>query len=150
MPIGEICNREVVFAEKQTLIVEAAQLMRRYHVGDLVVVDEIDGNRVPVGMVTDRDIALEIVAKMLPAEGCVVEHIMAAPVVTVDENEGLIGTIQRMRSHGVRRMPVVDAEGGLVGIVSVDDLLDLLAGELTELAKVAPRQQGREIRNRIG
>ena len=62
MPIGEICNREVVFANKQTLIVEAAQLMRRYHVGDLVVVDEVDGKRVPVGMVTVHVIVMEIVA----------------------------------------------------------------------------------------
>ena len=150
MPIGELCNREVVFVTRTTLVIEAAQLMRRYHVGDLVVIDEVDGKRVPVGIVTDRDIVMEIVAKVLSPEGCTVEHIMAAPVVTVDENEGLIGTIQRMRSHGVRRMPVVDAEGGLVGIVSVDDLLDLFAGELADLAKVAPRQQGREVRSRIG
>lgn len=150
MPIGELCNREVVFATRSTTVVEAAQLMRRYHVGDLVIVDEADGKRVPVGMVTDRDIVTEIVAKLFPVENCPVENIMCSPVITVDENEGVVATIRLMRSHGIRRVPVVGGDGGLIGIVSVDDLLDLLAGELAELAKVAPRQQAQEVRNRIG
>ena len=150
MPIGELCNREVVFTLRNTAVVEAAQLMRRYHVGDLVVVDEIDGRRVPVGIVTDRDIVTEVVAKVCPAEGCSVENIMRTPLVTVQENDGVIATIQLMRVHGVRRVPVVGKAGELIGIVSVDDLLELLAEELAELAKVAPRQQAREVRNRIG
>ncbi len=66
MPVGEICNREVVFAARTTTIVEAAQLMRRYHVGDLVVVDEVEGRRVPVGMVTDRDLVVEVLAREQP------------------------------------------------------------------------------------
>ena len=65
MPIGEFCNREVVFATRGTSIPEAAQLMRQYHVGDLVVVDEVNGKRVPVGIVTDRDIVIEIIAQSL-------------------------------------------------------------------------------------
>ena len=65
MPIGEFCNREVVFATRETSIPEAAQLMRQYHVGDLVVVDEVNGKRVPVGIVTDRDIVIEIIAQSL-------------------------------------------------------------------------------------
>lgn len=149
MPIGELCNREVVFATRTTTVVEAAQLMRRYHVGDLVVVDEVDGKRVPVGIVTDRDIVTEIVAKVFPPENCAVENIMCAQLVSVEESEGVIATIRLMRTHGIRRIPVVNGDGGLVGIVSVDDLLDLLAEELAELAKIAPRQQMREVRSRI-
>jgi CBS domain-containing protein len=149
MPIGELCNREVVFATRTTTVVEAAQLMRRYHVGDLVVVDEVGGKRVPVGIVTDRDIVTEIVAKVCPAEGCTVENIMCAQLVSVAESEGVITTIRLMRTHGIRRIPVVDGDGGLVGIVSADDMLDLLAEELAELAKIAPRQQVQEVRSRI-
>jgi CBS domain-containing protein len=149
MPIGELCNREVVFATRTTTVVEAAQLMRRYHVGDLVVVDEVGGKRVPVGIVTDRDIVTEIVAKVCPAEGCTVENIMCAQLVSVAESEGVIATIRLMRTHGIRRIPVVDGAGGLVGIVSADDMLDLLAEELAELAKIAPRQQVQEVRSRI-
>jgi CBS domain-containing protein len=72
MPIGELCNREVVFTTRTNNVVEAAQLMRRYHVGDLVVADKIDGRLVPVGIITDRDIVTEVVAKDCLAAGCLV------------------------------------------------------------------------------
>lgn len=149
MPVGEICNREVVVAERTTTIVEAARLMRRYHVGDLVVVDEVQGRRVPVGMVTDRDLVVEVIAREQPFASCTVSAIMSATVVCVPETAGVIETIQLMRSHGVRRVPVVDAGGALVGILAADDLLDLLAEELSALARIAPRGQEREVRARL-
>ncbi|MDG4476983.1 CBS domain-containing protein [Thiovibrio frasassiensis] len=148
MPIGEFCNREVVFATRTTSIIEAAELMRRYHVGDLVVVDEIAGKRVPVGMVTDRDIVIEIVAKSLPVADFSAGEIMGGQLVSVQETAGVVETIRLMRAHGIRRIPVIGQDGGLVGIMSVDDLLDLLAEELAALAKVAPREQAREARTR--
>lgn len=149
MPVGEICNREVVFAARTTTIVEAAQLMRRYHVGDLVVVDEVEGRRVPVGMVTDRDLVVEVIAREQPFASCTVSAVMSATVVCVPETAGVIEAIQLMRSHGVRRVPVVDAGGALVGILAADDLLDLLAEELSALARIAPRGQEREVRSRL-
>ena len=149
MPVGEICNREVVVAERTTTIVEAARLMRRYHVGDLVVADEVQGRRVPVGMVTDRDLVVEVIAREQPFASCTVSAIMSATVVCVPETAGVIETIQLMRSHGVRRVPVVDAGGALVGILAADDLLDLLAEELSALARIAPRGQEREVRSRL-
>jgi CBS domain-containing protein len=60
MPIGEICVREVIICNRSISVVEAAQLMRRYHVGDLVVVDETTGKRIPVGLITDRDIVTSV------------------------------------------------------------------------------------------
>ena len=149
MPVGEICNREVVVAERTTTIVEAARLMRRYHVGDLVVVDEVQGRRVPVGMFTDRDLVVEVIAREQPFASCTVSAIMSATVVCVPETAGVIEAIQLMRSHGVRRVPVVDAGGALVGILAADDLLDLLAEELSALARIAPRGQEREVRSRL-
>ena len=149
MPVGEICNREVVVAERTTTIVEAARLMRRYHVGDLVVVDEVQGRRVPVGMVTDRDLVVEVIAREQPFASCTVSAVMSATVVCVPETAGVIEAIQLMRSHGVRRLPVVDANGALVGILAADDLLDLLAEELSALARIAPRGQEREVRSRL-
>ena len=149
MPVGEICNREVVVAERTTTIVEAARLMRRYHVGDLVVADEVQGRRVPVGMVTDRDLVVEVIAREQPFASCTVSAIMSATVVCVPETAGVIEAIQLMRSHGVRRVPVVDAGGALVGILAADDLLDLLAEELSALARIAPRGQEREVRSRL-
>ena len=149
MPVGEICNREAVVAERTTTIVEAARIMRRYHVGDLVVVDEVQGRRVPVGMVTDRDLVVEVIAREQPFASCTVSAIMSATVVCVPETAGVIEAIQLMRSHGVRRVPVVDAGGALVGILAADDLLDLLAEELSALARIAPRGQEREVRSRL-
>ena len=148
MSIGELCNREVMFAIRKTSITEAAQLMRQYHVGDLVVVDLVEGKRVPVGIVTDRDIVIEIIGDSLSVDNFTVGDIMRQQLISVQEKDGVIETIRLMRAHGIRRIPVIDEEGGLAGIVSVDDMLDLLAGELTELAKVAPRAQAWEARNR--
>ena len=149
MPVGEICNREVVVAERTTTIVEAARIMRRYHVGDLVVVDEVQDRRVPVGMVTDRDLVVDVIAREQPFASCTVSAVMSATVVCVPETAGVIEAIQLMRSHGVRRVPVVDAGGALVGILAADDLLDLLAEELSALARIAPRGQEREVRSRL-
>jgi len=149
MPIGELCNREVVFATKTTTIVEAAQLMRRYHVGDLVVVDEVNCKRIPIGIVTDRDIVIEIIAKAEPFQDCTVDKLIHSELVSVPESEGVIETIRLMRTHAIRRIPVINNDGALVGILSADDVLDLLAEELSELAKVSPRQQAREIRSKL-
>lgn len=149
MPIGEFCNREVVYATRKTSLPEAAQLMRRYHVGDLVVVDEIDGKRVPVGIVTDRDMVIEIISQSLDLNEFSVGDIMSPQLVSVQEKEGVLETIRLMRAKGIRRIPVVNQEGGLEGIVSADDILDLLAEEMAELAKVAPREQEREAKTKI-
>lgn len=148
MPIGEICNREVVFATRDTSILEAAQLMRRHHVGDLIVVDEKNGKRIPAGIVTDRDIVIEVIAKEADINSLTAGDIMGPELVTTREADGVFETIQLMRLKGVRRMPVVDPHGGLVGIVSVDDLVELLAEEMNELAKLISREQVREAKNR--
>jgi len=149
MPIGEFCNREVVYATRETSIPEAAQLMRQYHVGDLVVVDEIDGKRVPVGIVTDRDIVIEIISQSLDINEFKVGDIMSPQLISVQEKEGVFETIRLMRAKGIRRIPIINQEGGLEGIVSADDILDLLAEEMAELAKVAPREQEREAKTKI-
>jgi CBS domain-containing protein len=149
MPIGEFCNREVVYATRETSIPEAAQLMRQYHVGDLVVVDEVDGKRVPVGIVTDRDIVIEIISQSLDFNEFSVGDIMSPQLISVQEKEGIFETIRLMRAKGIRRIPVVNQEGGLEGIVSADDILDLIAEEMAELAKVAPREQERETKTKI-
>jgi len=144
MAVGEICNRDVVIAEKVLSVVDAAQLMRTHHVGDLVVVEEKAGRRHPVGIVTDRDIVVEVVAAGVDPDALTVGDIMGPEVATVRESEGLFEALRYMRGKGVRRMPVVDHEGILVGILTLDDLLSLLAEELTELAKLVSHERQRE------
>ena len=147
MPIREICNREVVFSYPNHTVREAALLMREYHVGDLVVVEE-NGKRKPVGIVTDRDIAISIVALGLDPDVITVGDIMGPELVTMRENQGVFETIQQMRFKGVRRLPIVGEEGALVGIVAVDDLVALFADELSELSKAIVREQMVEVKTR--
>ena len=149
MPIGEFCNRSVVFATRNMSIPDAAILMRQYHVGDLVVVDMLDGKRVPVGIITDRDIVVEVVAKSLDYKDFTVGDIMSPQLISIKNNEGVFEAIRLMRAKGVRRIPVVNQDGGLEGIMAADDMLDLLAEEMTELSKVAPREQEREAQTRV-
>jgi CBS domain-containing protein len=134
MGIGEICCREVVFARRNESVAQAARLMREHHVGSVVVADERNGRRYPVGVVTDRDIAVGVVALGLDPEKRNVESAMPAELVCVRETDGLGRAVALMRAQGVRRLPVVDAAGGLIGILSADDALEVLSEELYCLA----------------
>jgi len=144
MTIGELCNREVVVAERTETAVEAAKLMRRYHVGDLVVVEERGGKRVPLGIVTDRDLVVEVLAEEVAPEQVTVGDVMSAELITVFEHQDAADAMERMRSGGVRRIPVVDDQGVLQGIITADDLVDLFAEQMQELAKLIRRERQRE------
>ena len=145
MAIGEICNREVVFARRDESVKSAAELMREHHVGDLVIVEEANGQRVPCGVLTDRDIVVGVVAKGLDPDALEVAEVAGAELVLARESDGVAETIELMRAKGVRRVPIVDAGGSLVGIVTADDILDLLAEELTALARMVSREQRHEV-----
>ncbi|MEK9134476.1 MAG: CBS domain-containing protein [Pseudomonadota bacterium] len=144
MTIGKVCNREVVFIHAQASVPEAARLMREYHVGDLVVIKEKTGKRVPVGIVTDRDIVLEVIAEGVSMDDVNVGDIMSDNLVTARESDGLLETIKVMRAKGIRRLPVVNDDNELVGILSVDDLIDLFSEQIVDLARLIAREQGRE------
>ncbi len=138
MPISEICNREVIVVQREDTIKEAAQLMRERHVGDVIVVEPRSGKNVPIGIVTDRDVVVEVVAPQLDPDTITVGDIMMPELATVEESAGVYETIQYMCSKGVRRMPVVKAADGgeLTGIVTMDDLLALFAEELVAVARL--------------
>ena len=144
MTIGKVCNREVVFIHAQASVPEAARLMREHHVGDLVVTKEKTGKRVPVGIVTDRDIVLEVIAEGVGMDDVNVGDIMSDNLVTARESDGLLETIKVMRAKGIRRLPVVNDDHELVGILSVDDLIDLFSEQIVDLARLIAREQSRE------
>lgn len=150
MKVGEICSRSVVYCTRETSCMEAAQLMRSHHVGALVVAEGINGNRSAVGVITDRDIVVEVVATGLDASVITVGDIMVGDLVTVGEEQEIFETVQTMRSKGVRRLPVVDARGGLIGIVALDDILEVLAEQLDEIVKLVARERTKEIQARKG
>ncbi len=144
MSIGEICNRDVVFTLRSSSVQAAAQLMRQHHVGCLVVVEEKTEPPVPVGMVTDRDLVIELLAQDADTEEVSIGDVMSADMESAREDEGVWDVIRRMRRKGVRRMPVLASGGGLVGIFTLDDAIDLLADELSDLASLVSRERQRE------
>ncbi len=145
---GEICSRSVIFVARDATVGLAAQLMRRHHVGTVVVVDDTNGGRVPVGIVTDRDIVIEVNAAGLDQNVITVGDIMAPELVTVREGDDLLHTLGVMRYKGLRRLPVVDDSGTLVGIVSMDDVLEVFSEQMAEMARALRCEREREIQNR--
>lgn len=148
MPVSEICNREVVIVQRNSSALEAARLMRQYHVGDLVVIEDRGAVRVPVGIVTDRDLVVEVIASELDPTAITVGDIMVPELAVVKEDAGVFEAIQYMRAIGVRRLPVVNGSGGLAGILTLDDLLELLAEEMSLLAKLVKHEQNKETKSR--
>jgi len=143
-----LCTREVATCDPQTSIVEAAARMRERHAGDLVVVREDKGVRVPLGVLTDRDIVLAVVSPDAAAGKLFAGDVMSAPAVVAQGEDDIWLLARRMRLHGVRRLPVVGEDGGLIGIVSLDDLLHAAANLLDELRLIAARQQHFEEKRR--
>jgi CBS domain-containing protein len=148
MTIGKFCNRNVVCATRDTTVVEAATLMRHHHVGDLIVVDQTDGRRTPIGVVTDRDVVVEVVAPGLDPKGIKLGDLLVGRLVTVEEDRSRSDAVRLMATSGVRRMPVVDTAGRLVGIVTLDDLLPHVAGQLTDLSELVRRSRQLEVETR--
>jgi CBS domain-containing protein len=148
MPIGAVCTRDVVVAGKEMTIQDAARLMRHHHVGNIVVVDEVQGRSIPVGIITDRDIVLSVIAMSLDPAIFTLGDLATNEVVTAPEEQGVFESIHQMRVNGVRRMPIVNRHGELVGIISVDDLIQLLSDELQELSNLIAREQAQEIQSR--
>lgn len=119
--------------------------MSKHHVGSVIVIEGFNGKRIPAGIITDRDIALTVGATQKPTE-LRVDQVMQALPVTVRESEGIYETIIKMSEHGVRRLPVVNEEGALYGIICADDLLSLMGEEINNLAKI----NGTQIKNEQG
>ena len=150
MTVGEICNHNVVVAPKTEMIVDAAKRMRMLHVGDLVVIDNRDGHARPIGLITDRDIVVSAVAGDADhINYLLVSEVMSTDLVTAREGDSVEAALTKMKEHGVRRLPIVDADGGLVGILTLDDILQYLTGQQHELVALVAREQHRERQYRV-
>ncbi|KRB99568.1 histidine kinase [Hydrogenophaga sp. Root209] len=148
MLAGDVCNRIVVIAERGLSLVQAAQLMRKRHVGCLVVVDETGAGRLVVGMLTDRDIVTAVIARELDAAVLTVGDVMSRELISALEDDSIKDMLVTMRRKGIRRLPVVTTQGMLVGLVTLDDVLSLMAEQLREMASLVETEALRERRER--
>lgn len=146
MRVGELCNRDVVFIENTASVLEAASLMRSYQVGDVVVVERRDGRNVPVGILTDRDIVIEVVAEEVDYHDVVIKDLMTFELVTATEDHDVLDAMDLMKSRGVRRLPVIDESGALAGILAMDDLIELMTEQLSGLVLLVSRARRSEQR----
>lgn len=145
MAIKSICTSNVVTIKKTATLTDAVKLMANNHVGSIIVVEIIGERIMPLGILTDRDIALTIGNSQKPG-AIKVEQVMQSAPVTISENDGIYEAIFKMQEFGVKRLPVIQADGSLIGIVSKDDILKLIAEEINHLSKINVNQ----IRNEQG
>jgi CBS domain-containing protein len=148
MLLKEVCVLDVFCCSRETRITEAARMMREHHCGDLIVVDDPADERVPVGILTDRDIVVEVLGRDLDPSKTTVADVMVRTLAIARDSEDTAVAIDRMRTHGVRRVPIVDHAGSLVGIFTLDDAFRLHAERAAELTDVASRGQTHERRTR--
>jgi CBS domain-containing protein len=137
MSVGRICLREIDLAETGESVLEAARRMRERRVGTLVVVDNVGK---PLGLLTDRDLALRVVAAGGDPRATSVGAVMTAHPRTVSESTPIESALSLMRSGSFRRLPVVNEDGKLVGIVTLDDVLGLLAEEFVLIGGLLERE----------
>jgi CBS domain-containing protein len=148
MLLKDLCTPDVVSCAPDRSVLHAARLMRERHVGDVVVVEETGAGQSPIGVVTDHDIVVEVLGKELDPARVTLRQIMRTPAVIASTSEDVLQAVERMKAHGVRRIPVVDESSRLAGILSLDDLLKRLAADAATLAEVIVREQDREQRTR--
>jgi CBS domain-containing protein len=143
--VGHVCNPFVVTIASGSSVHDAALLMREHHVGDLIVVDDDGDGPRPLGIITDRDIVIGLVAKeVTDLSGLLVDEVITRDLVTISETDTVGDAAVVMRENGIRRLPVVDAQGTLQGILTLDDLLAVLVETLGELVDVVQSQRSRE------
>lgn len=148
MRIADVCTRYAADIAPGATIRQAAEQMREHHVGALVVVEQVPGGRRPVGILTDRDLTVSVITTGVDADTLTVGDAMSRDLLTCTIDEDMSDAIARMRKLGVRRLPVVDQAGLLVGMLSADDLLGAIAAELGDITRAFTREQVREIERR--
>ena len=150
MTVQDICTRDVVVASKTDMLVDAARRMRTSHVGAVVIVESTAGRLMPVGIVTDRDIVVSVVAGDPDHFNfMLISDMMTIDLVTARADDSIDAAIRLMQQHGIRRLPIVDADGGLVGILTLDDVLKYLTAEQSLLVGLMARGRRQEREHRI-
>jgi CBS domain-containing protein len=146
MEVLKLCRRNAVTIRPFEELLTAARLMRERHVGYVVVVEPLfaDGSHRPVGVLTDRDIIVKVFAREVDPRTLRVGDVMTREPVTASATDSLSDALRSMRRLGVRRMPVVGVRGQLIGVLSMDEIIDALSGELSDVAGSIRNEQRTE------
>jgi signal-transduction protein with cAMP-binding, CBS, and nucleotidyltransferase domain len=139
MHVSQICTRSLVTCNRDTPAAELARKMRDQHVADVLVIEDHAGRLTPIGLVTDRDLVIEVIARDRDPNQVRAADLMCADLETVLDSELVYDAIWHMRKRQILRLPVVDAHGALVGMLTADDVAEFLASELTEVARLRKR-----------
>jgi CBS domain-containing protein len=148
MKVHEACSRPAVCCAAEDTVAQAAHIMREKHVGAIIVTKGSKQGDKPIGVVTDRDIALSVVAPELDARTITAGDIAQRGLVTAKEDDDLFAALKRMRSKGVRRLPVVNAQGKVTGLLALDDIVEVLVDEMNTIVKLVAREQSQEAATR--
>ncbi|MES2047693.1 MAG: CBS domain-containing protein [Pseudomonadota bacterium] len=146
--LKDFATAVVAVVEPDTSALVVAQLMRKHHVGAMVVVDAEEKNRA-VGIVSDRDLVLGLIAEELDPKIFTAGDMMSEHLVTASPEMDALDAIRLMNENKVRRLIIADQENRLVGIVTMEDLLQVLANGLTDLASGLAGAREREIQQRV-
>jgi CBS domain-containing protein len=146
--LTDFATMTVAVVEPETSVLVVAKIMRQHHVGALVVVDAQDKTR-PVGIVTDRDLVLELMAEGLDPAVFTAGDIMTVDLVTCTPNMDAMEAVQLMKKHRLRRLIMTDKKGQLVGIITMEDVLELLTRELADLTAGLAGARDREVVERV-
>lgn len=137
MKIGNICRTEFVSVKRSATIKEVAELMEEKNVGSVI----INGSEIMFGIITDRDILIRVFNAGLDPVKTTVDDVMTENfVVTLSEDMGILEALERVKESGVRRFPVVNNKGRLIGIVTLDDIIKLLGKEMADIASIIEGQ----------
>ncbi len=148
MRVDQYCKREVVAIAGDADVTEAAGLMRDRHVGFLVVFERDDPARRPIGVLTDRDIVLEVTAPSIDPHAVTVADVMTNDPMMARDSDDLSELMHGMRMAGIRRVPVVDANGALTGVIAVDDMIEVVSLLMEDIAASIKAEQRQEWRAR--
>ena len=149
MTAGEACRREVICATEDMSLKQAAERMRDQHVGSLVVIRKGDSGDIATGILTDRDVAIVAVARDFDPQTLRVGDVMSSDLVSARPEDSLADALATMRGRGVRRLPITTEQGTLIGMLTLDDLLELLADELKTMVLTMEGGVQRETRVRV-
>lgn len=136
MPIEDLARSDVVTAGTETTVTELATIMNEENVGSIVITEE----EAPVGIVTDRDLTVRVLAEDGNGDQPAGD-VMSEDLCTIDSGKGFYEAADLMSERGIRRLPVCDADGNLTGIITTDDMTELLADEQQQLAGVIRAQR---------